>query len=598
MIEKPLECLGCPLYQSGRGFVPDEMHEDAPITLIAQNPGEQEELEGRPLVGRSGTLCVNSIGKYGYDRQKLNLMNVLKCRWNGGNELPPQPVRQQAIEHCTKAYLYPELAKVKSNVVALLGDVALETLVPNKEGIEEGIDKWRGSYWVEEHGPLKGKKVIATIHPAAIFRKLRYRTASRSDFARTAREASKASMVVSYQDHFRTAVTPQEFLATLEALSAEKKRIALDVETDKEKPFDATLYVIGIAWSKQDAMNVRWKECQGFSAEILQAVQEYQGEIITATPFDASVLYLAGVDPFPWDKLQCVTLLHSRFDIELSHDMEFIASMWTDRPYWKWMKYTDLMTYNLLDCVAEYEAFTRLYNFCSLREPKVIEVYKRDVKLYRAAVKLHVNGLPQDQAVFEKEKEFYISHREVLKESIIKDFEAARVPPVDPGMCEVHPRYSGKTPLKARKGEEELCTHCQKVRRYVVDTEPLKLTRRTQLMNRLEEQGIKIPTQRDRETGEVKKTIAKGAVAEILRKEANHPLSKAIARFAEFKEMDTVVTRYFNESRVSSDGRVHSNYSLHAAMHRWSGTEPNPQQFKKPEDEEEFTSEVIPSLEM
>ena len=54
MLPKPPACVGCPLYQTGQGFVPDENIEGAQVYVLAQNPGEQEEKEGKPKVGKVG----------------------------------------------------------------------------------------------------------------------------------------------------------------------------------------------------------------------------------------------------------------------------------------------------------------------------------------------------------------------------------------------------------------------------------------------------------------------------------------------------------------------------------------------------------------
>src|SRR6266446_1708758 len=56
VLPKPAECVGCPFYGDGKGFVPDEIYEAAPVYIVGQNPGEEEEAQGRPYVGKTGAI--------------------------------------------------------------------------------------------------------------------------------------------------------------------------------------------------------------------------------------------------------------------------------------------------------------------------------------------------------------------------------------------------------------------------------------------------------------------------------------------------------------------------------------------------------------
>ncbi len=95
------------MYQTGRGWVPDEIIPGAPVLTLFQNPGAEEEIEGRPTVGKTGQWVARHLHPpAGLTRGvNVNIANVLKCRWRGGNSLPPEPVLTQALEHCTSAYL-------------------------------------------------------------------------------------------------------------------------------------------------------------------------------------------------------------------------------------------------------------------------------------------------------------------------------------------------------------------------------------------------------------------------------------------------------------------------------------------------------------
>lgn len=581
MLPKPKECEGCPWFQDGQGFVPDEINSlDAPITFCGQNPGKDEEAIGRPFVGRSGAVVENNIAKYGVERKDCNWLNVLKCRWNGTDEVPDGEVTNVAIRYCTDKYLNPVVTRIRSNVIVPLGEIALAHLAGRS-----GITHWRGSVFSISHGPLDKRKCLPTIHPAYIFQDKTFRGASKQDFSRIIRESKSPQPVITYADNFRKAVSASEFIATLQGLS--KRPLTLDIETknrrgylppeerDERKPIDEIIKVIGVAWSPTDACNYLVGNDPVADSEVLRAIEEFDGEWRTATPFDYTVLTKDGVR-FDWAKCHDLTLLHSRFDCELKHTVEFIASTWTNRPFWKWMSGTDLLYYNLIDCVAEWEAFENLVNHCKQRDREVLKVYEADRQLIPVAVHLHLNGMPFSEEAYDAEKDYYEGIRESLENSIANQFA---VPISDqPPKCETHPRYTGKTDVKLRKGEESPCKVCNGIRQYYRDSRPVNLRSRKRLAGILRAEGKEIP--RDRKTK--KESLAKGKVADLFKKYQDPKL----AALLEFWENDTVMVRYFKEAKVTPEtGRIHSIYAMHAAKHRWSCKKPNMQQQKKPEEE-------------
>jgi len=414
MLDKPDACKPCKWYGDGKGFVPDEIHPGAKITFCAQNPGENEEEKGSPLIGRSGRIVSGSLEKYGLKRSDANWMNILKCRWQHENELPHDEGQQQAITHCTATFLTPALQQIKSNVYVPIGDLALEWLSGHT-----GIESWRGSVICPSFGPLDGKKLLPTIHPSYLFKRPTLRTASRHDFARIVRESKDPKPVHIYRDNFRKLVSFQEMIETLYNLSFKKAMIAIDLETDRKKPVEAKLKVVGIAWSPTDAMNVYWHDSDPDGPQLLKAIGDYQGDMWSATPFDVSVLTNYGCK-LNWEKQHDLTLLHSRFDIELPHTVEFICSMWTERPYWKWLSDIDLALYNLHDCVGEWEAASRLSRFCIAKDPLVWKVYMRDRLMNRVLVRLHLNGMPFSPEAYVEEKAYYEANKESL-EAAVKD---------------------------------------------------------------------------------------------------------------------------------------------------------------------------------
>ena len=575
MIDKPEACVGCPFFGNGKGFVQDELRPEAKVAIIAQAPGDTEENLGRPLIGRTGQMVQNDLARYGLKREDCSYLNVIKCRWcppgskTKVNILPEGAITHEAAKHCVSAYLLPNLKQIKPNLVALMGEIALFY----GTGYHE-VASWRGSVFIADSGVCKDRKVLAMIHPAALYRDLSWRTAYKQDFIRLVREKDSPVPVIRYEDHFRVGVGPGEFCATLKKLGTQL--VALDIETSKHKPIEAKLHTIGIAWSKEDAMNYFFGMDEESDKHVLDAISAFDGEFVTATPFDYSVLRKLGVR-FTWDRCHDLTLLHSRFDIELPHDVGFVCSMFTNRPFWKWMNVVDPGRYNALDCVGEWEAFTTLKTYCQQKDPKVWKIYNEDRRLLPVEVDLHLNGFPTEKKLIEEEREWYDHRREKIQEVLMVEF-APKVVPTEPEPCPVHKRYTGKTPVRQRKGESELCGSCLAIFKFRQESKPVNLRSRQRLMKILKADGMKML--KDKETG--KDSLAKGKVADLYKKYGDPRLLKLL----EFWEMDTVISRYFKEAWITkATGRIHPTYSMHSSMHRWHASDPNMMQQKKPEKE-------------
>ena len=569
-MDKPEACQGCPFFQDGKGFVPDEINPDAKVLIIAQNPGENEEEKARPMVGRTGVMMQGWLTPLGLRREQLSLANVIKCRWQRKNYLPEKKtggfaeITLQAAEHCQKAYLQETLKKATPHVTALLGELALNTVAKR-----EGTGSWRGSVWI---GP-KQRKFMALSHPASLFSAPRLRTAMRQDFARLARESRRPEMEVVYSDVFYQAVGVDEFIHLLANLGQSvQRRVALDIETSYAKAVEASLRTIGIGWGKDTAANIDFAGLDAAErVRVIEALSAFPGEWITATPFDYAVLRKYGVE-FNWEKCHDLTLLHSRFDIELPHTLDFIASMWTERPHWKYLSVSAPYRYNCLDCAGEYEAFVKLWLHCKVKDPLVLKCYEADRKLTKVAVEFMLNGLPYSPTAYEAERAYYGVIRKELEGEVSASF-APRTAESEfrrSLRCERHPRYTGKSPIGKRKNESSPCIDCQAIRQNTLSRKPLNLRSGQQLARRLREEGMQVGDSMD-----------KGSVAKLA-KRYNDP---RLMRYLEFKQKDTIVTRYFTNPQVTKKTeRIHSTYSMHAAKHRWSSNGPNAQQFARPED--------------
>ena len=148
------ECTRCPLHKTRTLPVPGEGPDNARIVFVGEAPGREEDLSGRPFVGRAGKLLDTALERAGIKRDDVFITSVLKCR-------PPdnRTPRAGEIKACMP-YLREQLETIKPDVVVTLGNVSLKALT-GKSGITKlhGIEIPMGKYIV-----------FPTYHPAAILR--------------------------------------------------------------------------------------------------------------------------------------------------------------------------------------------------------------------------------------------------------------------------------------------------------------------------------------------------------------------------------------------------------------------------------------------
>jgi uracil-DNA glycosylase family 4 len=128
----------------------------ADLLFVGEGPGEQEDIQGIPFVGRAGQLLTSLIEGIGLTRDDVYIANVVKCRPPGNRD--PLPAEIQACS----PYLEAQLRFIDPKVVVTLGNFATKLLLDTKEG----ITKLRGrEFPFREHAVL-----IPTFHPSAVLR--------------------------------------------------------------------------------------------------------------------------------------------------------------------------------------------------------------------------------------------------------------------------------------------------------------------------------------------------------------------------------------------------------------------------------------------
>ena len=153
--EQILNCQKCPLAQGRKNAVPGEGDLETELMFVGEAPGRDEDIQGKPFVGRAGQLLTKIINAMHFQREEVYITNIIKCR-------PPDNRTPHAdeIEKC-KGYLLEQLEMIKPKVVVTLGKVASDFFVPNRLG----MSALRGNFY--EYGRIQ---VMPTFHPSYLVR--------------------------------------------------------------------------------------------------------------------------------------------------------------------------------------------------------------------------------------------------------------------------------------------------------------------------------------------------------------------------------------------------------------------------------------------
>jgi DNA polymerase len=156
-------CTRCPLYLHATQAVPGEGPDHAPLMMVGEQPGNDEDLAGHPFVGPAGRLLDRAIADAGLDRRQIFVTNAVKhfkFEPRGKRRLHKRPNAQE-IEAC-KWWNERERALVRPQLVVALGATAARSLM----GKTVTIATLRGQVLALEDGA----KLLVTIHPSALLR--------------------------------------------------------------------------------------------------------------------------------------------------------------------------------------------------------------------------------------------------------------------------------------------------------------------------------------------------------------------------------------------------------------------------------------------
>jgi uracil-DNA glycosylase len=155
MHEKILRCKKCILALGRTHAVPGEGDVAAELMFVGEGPGHDEDVQGRPFVGRAGQLLTKIIQAMKFEREKVFITNIVKCR-------PPEnrtPHRDE-VARCAP-YLLEQIRFIQPRVIVTLGKVATDFFVPSTSG----MTSLRGEFRV-----WNGIQIMPTFHPSYLIR--------------------------------------------------------------------------------------------------------------------------------------------------------------------------------------------------------------------------------------------------------------------------------------------------------------------------------------------------------------------------------------------------------------------------------------------
>ncbi|WP_253737401.1 uracil-DNA glycosylase [Halohasta salina] len=168
-------CQRCPnLVESRSRIVNGVGPDDADLLFVGEGPGETEDEQGEPFVGRSGSVLDEALGEAGVLREEVRITNCVRCR-------PPEnrdPTTEE-LANC-RGYLDSEIAAVDPTLVVTLGKVPSEHLL----GRSVGITNEAGEIVDARFGD-RSQRVLLSVHPAATL----YDRSQRATFFETIAEA-------------------------------------------------------------------------------------------------------------------------------------------------------------------------------------------------------------------------------------------------------------------------------------------------------------------------------------------------------------------------------------------------------------------------
>ncbi len=161
------ECTRCKLHTMGRRQVVFGVgNPDADLMFVGEAPGQDEDIQGLPFVGRAGQLLTKIIEAMGMTRDDVYIANVIKCRPPGNRN--PEPDEVATCE----PFLFAQIDAIRPTVIVALGTFAAKALLRTNDP----ISRLRGRAY-----EYRGVKLVPTFHPAFLLRSPQFKRETWAD---------------------------------------------------------------------------------------------------------------------------------------------------------------------------------------------------------------------------------------------------------------------------------------------------------------------------------------------------------------------------------------------------------------------------------
>jgi uracil-DNA glycosylase len=149
------ECKRCKLHRTRRTLVFGEGNEKATLMLVGEGPGYEEDIQGKPFVGKAGQLLTKILQSIHIEREQVYIANIVKCR-------PPQNRNPEPDEiSACLPFILRQIQVIQPKIICALGTVATQSLLQT----QGKITALRGKCF-----DLTGIRMIPTYHPAFLLR--------------------------------------------------------------------------------------------------------------------------------------------------------------------------------------------------------------------------------------------------------------------------------------------------------------------------------------------------------------------------------------------------------------------------------------------
>lgn len=384
----------------------------ARIVIVGEAPGLSEASKGIPFVGASGQLLDEVLGEVRIRRSECFVTNV--C-----HEQPPKNdfnwfYKTQAGNAALMQgmlQLRKDLTEIKPNLILALGGQPLKVLTG-----KDGISKWRGS--VLECALVPGLKVLATFHPASVFRVWENKCVIELDMHKAALESRFPEIKRIKREFILNPPAEVRAQVTKEMLQADW--LAVDIECWQDKAGKWELSCIGFADRCNRGMVVNlFNDTSGARIDVATLLASPVKKVMQNGTFDTSVLREAGfvVNNFSWDTMLAHHALYAESaggGDELSGEKKtvsplrkglgFINSIYTDIPFYKddskiWKETNDIemfWRYNALDAMATREIQEKQVD--DLRSLGVYPILEHSMSLVEPTMSMTKRGIKIDLA--------------------------------------------------------------------------------------------------------------------------------------------------------------------------------------------------------